>query len=874
MSIIDRLTEALSNRYRVDRELGAGGMATVYLAHDVKHERDVAIKVLHPDLGAALGAERFLSEIKTTAKLQHPHILPLLDSGAADGLLYYVMPYVRGETLRARLNSERQLPVDEAVRIAREVADALEHAHKQGIVHRDIKPENILLQDGHALVADFGIALAVQQAGGARMTQTGLSLGTPQYMSPEQATGERTIDARSDIYALGAVTYEMLAGEPPFTGPTVQAVVARLLADTPRPISTQRKAVPPAVEAAVLRALEKLPADRFASASAFALALVSTAPVGGTQYSARGPATTRTRALVLSGAIGTAIVMAVGGWWVGQRSTGDGAFRDRIAVDVPVGMLHRVRMDLAISPDGKKIAAIASDTLGVRSVRVRDLSVDSLQRVIGSEGALAVGFSPNGSSLVFMAGQGALRTVPVTGGPSTLLTDGAFGLKAAWGSDGWVYYTLEIGGIARVRASGGSPETLTAIDTARHEFGHWEPQLLPGRKSLLFYTYTYPADSSRIEALDLATRKRVVLVPNASNPRYVNGGFLTFLRGGVVMAVRFDVQSLRVTGSPVPILTDVAADLTGGLTAFAVAENGTLAYMRQSDFDVPQLVRDVGRDGRDGDLLTTTGKWTEPRLSPDGRFLAITLWGRLPQVWLLDRARHVLSQLTRSAGASFSANWAADGRSIVHVTETPVYDVVRTPLDGSAIDTLMQSRADKYVSSVSPDGRSIVFTQSHLFEEVFVRTGRDAPRAIGPAGASRAQGVISPDGRWIAYREQASSDHFDVYVQSLSTPARRQVSSDGGDQPVWTKNGLELIYRRGDAVMAAAFDPSTGEPGRPIELFRRLAAGQSSNERTTGFDVSRDGLHFFIVEPQQPDRRAAVGLIFNWRSDLQRALRR
>lgn len=240
-----RLSAALHDRYRVDREVGAGGMATVYLAHDLKHERDVAIKVLHPDLGAALGAERFLSEIKTTAKLQHPHILPLLDSGEADGLLYYVMPYVRGETLRARLEREHQLPIPDALLIAREVADALNAAHGLGIVHRDVKPENILLQDGHALVADFGIALAVQTAGGARMTQTGLSLGTPSYMSPEQAMGERSVDARSDIYALGAVAYEMLSGEAPFTGTSVQAIVAKVLASEPEPLRTLRKTVPP-----------------------------------------------------------------------------------------------------------------------------------------------------------------------------------------------------------------------------------------------------------------------------------------------------------------------------------------------------------------------------------------------------------------------------------------------------------------------------------------------------------------------------------------------------------------------------------------------------------------------------------------------------
>ncbi len=270
---LPRLTAALADRYTLERELGQGGMATVYLAHDLKHERDVAIKVLHPDLGAALGAERFLTEIRTTARLQHPHILPLLDSGSGDGLLYYVMPLVTGETLRARLVRETQLPIDDALLIAREVADALHYAHGLGVIHRDIKPENILLQGGHALVADFGIALAVQTAAGQRMTQTGLSLGTPQYMSPEQAMGERSVDARSDIYALGAVTYEMLTGDPPFTGSSVQAIVAKVMTDKPAPISTTRDSVSPPVERAVLKALAKLPADRFSSAVAFSAAL-------------------------------------------------------------------------------------------------------------------------------------------------------------------------------------------------------------------------------------------------------------------------------------------------------------------------------------------------------------------------------------------------------------------------------------------------------------------------------------------------------------------------------------------------------------------------------------------------------------------------
>src|SRR5687768_5121289 len=250
-------------------------MATVYLARDLRHDRRVALKVLRPELAAVIGAERFLAEIKLTANLQHPHILPLFDSGEADGYLFYVMPFVTGETLRDRMNHERQLPVADALRITIEVASALDYAHRQGVVHRDIKPENILLHDGSAVVADFGIALAASKASGARMTETGMSLGTPHYMSPEQAMGEREITARSDVYALGAITYEMLTGDPPFTGSTAQAIVARVVTESPRPMVPQRRTIPAHVEAAVLTALEKLPADRFTSAAEFAAALAN-----------------------------------------------------------------------------------------------------------------------------------------------------------------------------------------------------------------------------------------------------------------------------------------------------------------------------------------------------------------------------------------------------------------------------------------------------------------------------------------------------------------------------------------------------------------------------------------------------------------------
>src|SRR5712691_859157 len=270
----ERVRASLAGRYTIERELGRGGMATVYLARDLKHDRLVAVKVLRPELAAILGAERFLREIRLTAQLQHPHILTLIDSGEADGFLYYVMPYVEGESLRQHLEREAQLPLDEALRITRVIASALDFAHARGIIHRDIKNENVMLHQGEAMVADFGIALAVSESGRERLTETGISLGTPAYMSPEQTTGEAKLDGRSDQYSLACVLYEMLAGEPPYTGPTAQAIIATRLTEPIPHLGTVRR-VSAAVEAAVTRALAKAPADRFATAGAFVAALTA-----------------------------------------------------------------------------------------------------------------------------------------------------------------------------------------------------------------------------------------------------------------------------------------------------------------------------------------------------------------------------------------------------------------------------------------------------------------------------------------------------------------------------------------------------------------------------------------------------------------------
>jgi serine/threonine-protein kinase len=456
--ILARLSGVLAERYRLEREIGAGGMATVYLAQDLRHDRMVALKVLRPELAAVIGAERFLAEIKLTANLQHPHILPLFDSGAADSFLFYVMPFIEGESLRDRLRRDKQLPVDEAVRIATEVASALDYAHRHGVVHRDIKPENILLHDGSALVADFGIALAASKAGGDRMTETGMSLGTPHYMSPEQAMGQREITARSDVYALGAVLYEMLTGDPPFTGSTAQAVVARVVTESPRPLLPQRHTIPPHVEAAVLAALEKLPADRFATAAQFAEALADSRRTTARTIASVVPAPMHDRwRRRFWAAAGVALVLlAVAAWgWVRAAA---GSRRPAGWQYVSLGdsvTLSLTTPALALSPDGA--ALVFKDERQNGRLWIKRRGALDPTSIAGTERALAPVFSPDGEWVAFIA-DGRLKKVRAAGGATITLADsvGANPSGVAWLDDGTlVYVSPNLQGLRRVPAVGG-----------------------------------------------------------------------------------------------------------------------------------------------------------------------------------------------------------------------------------------------------------------------------------------------------------------------------------------------------------------------------------------------------------------------------------
>ncbi|HEY2162767.1 MAG TPA: protein kinase, partial [Gemmatimonadaceae bacterium] len=702
-SSLTELGAALAGRYRVERQIGEGGMAAVYLARDERHDRQVAVKVVHEDLGASLGQERFLAEIKTTARLQHPHILPLLDSGSTagngtpGGRLYYVMPYVEGESLRDRLTRERQLPIEDALRIARETGDALAYAHEHGIVHRDVKPENILLQGGHALVADFGIALAVQQAGGARMTQTGLSLGTPQYMSPEQAAGEKTIDARADQYALAAVLYEMLTGEPPFTGATVQAVIAKVLGSEPEPPTTIRKTISPSIEATVLKALAKLPADRFQNVRAFVAALDSTTASGAATSRPATPASdsarVRARAWAVAGLAAGALVGVGLGFFVWRMRPG-GAREgvSRTYVTLPAGeTMATGTTDFAFAADGDLVyvgAGEAKNSTQLWRKRAIDLHAT---RIAGTEGARQPMLSPDGKFVAFSTDAGLLR-VPLEGGAVTTISPDLFSLagRGVWTADGHIVVDSHAI-LYSVTADGGRPVRVSSVT----QFLGYEPrrvERLPGGNTVLVQVCPVTCLRSVIYAVDLTSNGARVVVPDGRNPVYLPTGQLAWIsRTGQLMVAPFDAKSVTLRGAGKPVADRVAA--------FEVSARGDLLY-REGDFDV--LSRPTFVD-RLGNATTVDSSWLgamfDASLSSDGKRVAITVASANDeQIWVKDLPWGPFSKLTLDAGDHFRPTWSGDDRAVhfVQVVDSAFY--------------LMERRVDVTTASrrVPADGRQVV----------------------------------------------------------------------------------------------------------------------------------------------------------------------
>jgi serine/threonine-protein kinase len=854
--VLTRLTSALESKYSISRQVGIGGMATVFLAHDLRHDRDVAIKVLHPDLAAALGAERFLVEIKTTAKLQHPHILPLLDSGEANGLLYYVMPYVAGESLRARLDRETQLAVDDAIRLAREVLSALDYAHRNGVVHRDIKPENILIHEDQALVADFGIALAVSAAGGARMTQTGLSLGTPQYMAPEQAMGERAIDGRADIYATGAVLYEMLVGEPPFTGPTVQAIVARVMTESPRPVTGQRRSVQSNVNSAVMRALEKLPADRFHSAAEFSAALSDRSYQAAAPASIM-PASSRSSSLarfipwgVAALATVAAIVFAIRG-----RTTND-VPPLRLSAELPAdaGLPVGVVESIGISPDGQTIA-VGAVVGGQAQLLIRRLDEDQFRPVQGSQGLSAsAAFSKDGKWIAFNS-NGQLFRAPVGGGTPTPLA-GSHWAHIGWASDNSLVYTKDYDtGLFRVSFDGRDSSSLTTPDRKKGELGHWWPQALPDGDHILFTNYTTPADHSKIEALSLKTGKRNIVLSGGYFGRYAEGHLL-FVRNGTLMSVLMDPSSMKVSGSETPVPIDVESSPQNGWAAFDIADNGTMAYL--TDASRRQELAWSNENGDEEAAVDSAGRYGVANPSPDGKKIAVVKDGDL---WIIDRARKLQTRLTRSDQPEIQLVWTPDSRMIIYARDNPQYEIYWQPADGSGSEKLLvTSPNDKNPKSVSPDGRTLLFTESTGHgDDLFMIPLSDPSRKQLVQGGDDNKGDArySPNGKWIAFVSNQSGRQ-EIYVKpapGTTGPATQQVSDGGAQTAEWSPDGHAIYYSRGGQLIRTQFNPATGDIGS-TEILRRIRPVQ-------GWYLGPDG-RVLTRRIAAEAQRHSVKVLFNW----------
>ena len=864
--VVDSWTEELAPHYRIERTptgelrlLGKGGMASVYAAIDLKHHRKVALKLLRPNVAAVVGAERFLHEIRVTANLQHPHILALLDSGVViqdeagskQTLPYYVMPLVEGESLRDRLTREIQLPVEAALEITKAVASALDYAHRHGVVHRDIKPENILLADGDALIADFGIALALSAAGGARLTYSGIAIGTPHYMSPEQSSAERAVSARADIYALGCVVYEMLAGEPPFTGPTAQAIAAKAATDAPRPLVAGRPSVPTWVDRAVAKALAKLPADRFETAGQFAAALVTPGP---SDFHPTTPIPASTtggrRARITRATAGLAAVTAlmIGAGVLGRMSV-DRAQRahERVAFSLEADsnqIDEHYAYPVRISRDGRRIVYVARTPNGTMLV-IRGLSDRQARPIAGTEGASSPAFSPDGDSVAFVVNS-TLRKMSVDGGLSVVLADHLGGPEffngLDWGAGGTLVYAD--GRPTRLftvsSAAGASPRLIVADSAC----GYYAPTLLPGGRVVLAECDTDPA--AELAAVPLFSGPPRRLGIHGAGPHYVAGQLLYADPDGTLRSQRFRPTTLTTEG------TAVAIGRVGGEGHnYDVSESGTLVTVVGRDQTKLAVV-----DRNHSERVLLIGDLQFPRFSPDGTRLAYLKRGgpTITGIWIRSLAQGTDQRVVADENPLFLA-WSPDGHRIVFSSnKLDDWELWIVGTDGvSAAQRLLARPKWQWDAAFTRDGKWIIFAEGGEQSEADIAVMSTKPPArpemLVKTAAYEAEPTVSPNGRWLAYVSNETGT-FEVYVRPFQGVGERQlISVGGGDEPVWSGDGRSILYRQGSKLVKAAVVAGDSFRVRDRQvLFDRPDDLVRPVQRH--YDVSADGSTFaFITNP-------------------------
>jgi serine/threonine protein kinase len=890
---IDQVQRAFTS-YAVERELGSGGAATVYLAHDQKHDRKVAIKILHTELAAVLGAERFLQEIRVTANLQHPHILGLIDSGVFGddagelaGRPYYVMPFVEGESLRQLLEREQQLPVPDAVRIATEVASALDYAHRHGVIHRDIKPENILLHDGTAIVADFGIALAVAQPGDARMTRTGLALGTDSYMSPEQGMGERTVTARSDIYSLGVVTYEMLAGERPFTGPTAQSILAKIMTEDPRPLVTVRRNVPPNVDAAISHALERVPADRFASAHEFAEALNNPSfTLSSTSASKRSIGPSGRERWVLYGAGGIAALLLAAVLWSTMRpADSKPVLRYNLALDSAEAMVPggSYAGRLALSPDGSLMAYVG----GPRAqLMIRPRNQLHATAIPATEGASTPFFSPDGR-YVGLLGENKVQIAPINGGPLVNVSDTMTGVAgASWGRDGFIYLDgAGPYGLVRVEAKPGSvPKWFTALDTTRGEFDHLWPDVLPNGKGVVFsVVYKKGVEGKRSSAIAVAeipSGKHRVILNDGMYARYAASGHLLYVTSNrTLMVVPFDQNSMKVTGEPRVLLEGMRLGDIGSAD-LAISEAGTLVYATgagEGKFEFVWITREGKAEGVDPDWQ---GYFWNPSLSPDGKQLAVAMPNCCGDVdiWVKQLDRGPIIKVSLESSEDFYPTWAPDGRSVIFSSSAASgsFNLWTKRADGSgqaALQFHWKRRFDD--ARWSPDGKWLVFLRndgvSGSSDILGIRPGIDSVAV--PLVATKfmeAAPALSPDGHLLAYTSDETGQ-YEIYIVPFPNTgaAKWAVSTRGGIEPLWSHSGRELFYRDGSSNLVAVEVKSTPTFSLGTSTVLFPMGGYRSRTVFPEYAVAPDDRRFLMIRRFLPNAPDKLVVVENWFEELK-----
>jgi eukaryotic-like serine/threonine-protein kinase len=874
-----QINSALAGKYRIEREVGQGGMATVYLAHDLRHDREVALKVLNPELAAVLGKERFLAEIRVTAKLQHPHLLPLFDSGEADGRLFYVMPYVQGESLRTRLNNQHQLPVNEAVRIAVGIGSALDYAHRHGIIHRDLKPENILLHEGEPLIADFGIALALSAAAPARITQTGVFLGTPQYMSPEQASGDRAIDGRTDIYSLGAVLYEMLAGEPPHTGGSAQAVIAKVVTDKPRSLRTLRNTIPSHVEAAVDCALAKIPADRFETAQNFVDALRGTRSVAVESSSSAYP-DLRANDIAQRGWFGKpARVAALFALGIALGALAMKLFTPAPAPNRPTRFLltqndsARFRspptLSMAMARDGSRIVYVggSGSRLGLFVHELDELDAKPIRGMDPGETPEVPVLSPDGRNVLFRAGTHVKR-VPVDGGTPVAVSD--VGTSYSWGDNGVILIYAPPGTLFQTSEGGGTLRVVAKASREKNVTTFGFPYLLPGSEAALVTLYkgSFTGTAAHLGVVRLSDGEIVDLQTPGANPRYVRG-YIFFARpNGSVFAAPFDLRRLRLSGPATPVQDNVVLKGGGG-AEFGVSDNGTLVY--RSGVTVKRLVS-VDLRGNETQILPDLRDYQAPRFSPDGNRLAVGVIGpeRGAETWIYDKQSGALTRLTQDGGDR--PEWSPDGRNILSVHRGNESEgFVTQRWDGSDTPKAFLRVPDRQVMELSlpASGRGYLAARIGAPVRDIWIAPVDSPQLLRPFLATPAEEMmpsVSSDGKWLAYVSNESG-RSEVYVRPMPGPGRRlQISTDGGIEPVWSPNGRELFYRgSGKIILARIANLATSPTITRQQLFDDVYFSAPVHAM---YGVSPDGSRLVFAKPTGGETKTVV--VLNWIDEVRR----